>query len=56
MNGDIELSERDEWIREWERDEAIFARQCPAVDPLGERCTYTLHYTQPLHSWEEPPC
>lgn len=56
MNGDIELSANDESIREYEREQAVFANGCPARNTVGERCAYTLHYSQPLHSWEEPPC
>lgn len=49
MNGDIELSANDESIREYEREQAVFARQCPALNEKGERCTFTLHRDR--HSW-----
>jgi hypothetical protein len=51
MNGDIELTEREENLRDAMKDDGFFERQCHSTNSAGERCASTIHLTG-LHTWE----
>jgi len=48
---EIELTEREEWLREATKDDEFFSRLCPSRNSAGEQCASTIHLTG-LHTWE----
>jgi hypothetical protein len=47
----MELSEREENLRDAMRDDSFWDGACPHTTLAGEHCTRTVHLTG-LHTWE----